>query len=178
MKKKLAILLVAVFAFSLCFASVAYAAPGPGGNGDNTGGNLEDRIQHTQERLGFLETIQPLVQEMVQNRGEIKSLSTQLREQVQLAKEHLQALRGDIDNVTPEQLQELEQLRTQLFECRRDLVATNANMSQLRNRIRNGRQNRNYEDIENAYNGVIGIQQQRMDTLQKMIQLNQQICQI
>ncbi len=175
MKKKLAIILIVAFAFTLFGATVAYAAPNDNGN---QGGNMQDRIDKAQERLAFLEEIQPLIQQMTQNRGQIKSLKTQLREQIKLAKAHIDGLKGDIDNVTDEQLAQLTQLKTQLQQCRVDLAQTNPTMTQQRQQIRTARRNRNYDTIKAAYGKVISAQQQRMETLRQMIQLNEQICQI
>ena len=175
MKKRFALVLVLAFAASLLLSTTAYAAPGDQGN---PGGNIQDRIERAQERLQFLETIQPLVQTMQENREAVVALREQLREQAQLARAHVLALRAQLDDLTDEQLALMQQLHQQLQERRHELAQTNPNMRHLTQQIRAGRRNRDYDSIVDAYNQVISMQQQRLTIMQQLIDINAQIAQI
>ncbi len=169
MKRKIAVIISVVLVLSLITGTVAYA-----GNGNGSG----DTADKGQERQKFLEQLSPLIQQIKANREQIQALHTELIEVHQQARAHVAELRENTDEVTDEQLDELKGLVKQLRDCRNDLVDTNPDMVRERLRLRNMKRSRNYEEILAAYGSVIRLQEQRMEQMQKMIQINEQIIEV
>ncbi len=160
MKKRIAIISAVVFALTLFTGTIAYA------------GNFADKVQ---TRIDRLEKVRPLLQEVVANRTEIKSLNTKLRAEHLNAKANIKKLLGDVGSITNEQIEEIQSLAADIRGCRNALAATNPQMVQYRQELRTARRSRDYAGIEKAYGNIIGVQEARITQINKLIELNQKI---
>ncbi|MEZ4358488.1 MAG: hypothetical protein R2876_07770 [Eubacteriales bacterium] len=170
MKKRIAIILSVVFIFTVFTGSVAYAA-----NGNNSSSTTSNGMK---TRSQYIEEIKPLVNEIVANKEQIKSLTRELNTVRQQAQVCIENYKEDIDSVTEEQIQEMQRIMSQIKECNTTLKNSNASMEKNRQNLRTMKQNKNYEAIKTAYKNIISIQEQRIERIQKLIELNKEILDI
>lgn len=182
MKKRIAAVLMIVLALSMLMATVAYAEDGSNGSNPQTTQSTQlsdsgkpDRAAKKAERLKFFEQVRPLIQEIKNNREQIKTLKQEFAALRLQVKERLEALKQNPGSLTQEQLQLLKTLKTQLRDCKDALIGTNINMSQHRLTLRQMRRGRNYEAVLTAYGNIITIQKERMERLSNMKEICQQI---
>lgn len=169
MKKRIAIVLSVIFIFTIFTGSVAYAANG--NNTDNTSNGIKTRSEYINE-------IKPLVDEIVANRAEIKSLKTELVQVRQKTKSYIKGLKAEVGSITQEQIEKLQGILSEIKECRTTLIGTDTLMIRHRDSLRSTIRSRNYEAIKTAYQNIITVQQKRIEQIKKLIQLNKEILDI
>jgi chromosome segregation ATPase len=167
---KRVILLVLTVALTLAaFSATAFAAGGE---------RLGEAAQRAQERADFLNKIQPLIDEVADNRAELLSLKAELASQRSAAAAHLAALKADPDAVTDDQLATAQRLKGEIKDCRASLNNTDTQMKEYRQQLKTSRRSRDYDSVEAAYNGIISLQQQRITLITQLIDLNKQVAAI
>ena len=162
MKKKLTLMIAVVLAVTLFTGTVALA-----GNGNNAPGMTQDRLQ-------YMDQIRDQIEEVLANRSQIAALRGQLVELREQTRDHLQELKNNPDGVTDTQLEAAQSIADQIKAAREAMNATNGDMRQTRQELRTARRNRDYEGMITAYNAVIKVQEQRIQQLQKLVELHKQ----
>lgn len=162
MKKKLTLMIAVVLAVTLFTGTVALA-----GNGNNAPGMTQDRVQ-------YMDQIRDQIEEVLANRSQLAALRGQLVELREQTRDHLQELKNNSDGVTDAQLEAAQSIANQIKTAREALNATNDNMRQYRQELRTARRSRNFEGMIAAYNGVISVQEQRIQLLQQLVALHEQ----
>lgn len=169
MKKRIAIIISAVLIFTIFTGTVAYAM-----NGDGSGATSNAMKTRTQ----YIEEIQPLVNEIISNRAQIKTLKTELAMVRQQSKAHVQELKANVGSVTEEQIEKLQGILSQIKDCRTTLLSTDALMIRHREGLRTTMRSRNYEAIKTAYKNIMTVQEKRIEQIKELIQLNKDILDI
>jgi hypothetical protein len=177
MKKKLVIALTVLFAFLLMLGNTAaFAAAGNAAPPVSTPAPKATNKYGTREsRLAFLQEIKPLLEEIAFNRLQLKSFDNALITARQSAQAHIKALRANVKNVTAARLAKLSDLLLQIKQVHVHFTAGDGGIGQQLKNLRSGRLGKDYDAIKLAYANISSIQQQRIDNLQKLIDLYNQI---
>ena len=132
--------------------------------------------QGRQDGSQDMDRIRDQIEECIENRAQIAALNAQLLELRTQTRTRLQEMRDNPDSVTDEQIEAARNIAAEMQTLRERLTATNQEMRQQRQTLRNVRRARNYEGIIAAYGDILRIQEQRITMLQQMVELHQQVC--
>ncbi len=177
MKKKIAVLISILFALSLTFMASAAMAQSfnPPKSTPSTTAKPGKAKGKAAERLAFITEIQPLLDEIVTNRQQIKTLQNNLVTAKQAALKHIDVLKTDLSKVTAEQLAKISDLIAQVKAVRIDFNASNTDMGKEIHKLRGNRNSRKYDALKTAYENIIQVQEERIDSFKKLISLYNQI---
>ncbi len=176
MKKSFFVILAFVFAFSLLFGSLTALAeplsvppvstPKPTKTPKAT--SNPDIIA---QRLAFLKEVQPLLDEIASNRRQIKTLQADLVTARQLALAHIDALKADVAKVSADRLTKISDFVAQVNQIRIDFGNSNIKMLKEKQILRGNLKSKNYAALKAAYQNIIRVQENRIDNLEKLIDL-------
>lgn len=166
MKRKIAIILVVVFAVILFTGTVAYAEE------KTKADKVHEKVQ---EKLEALKEMEPILAEISANRTEVRALSQELRAQHKACKAYISGLRENPDEITEEQIQEFKDILAEIRGHREELKSTNPQMVSERQNFRTARKNRDYDSMKTALQNIVGLQEERIVKLNGLIDLYKQI---
>ena len=160
MRKILALMLVLGL---LLTGSYAYAAGGGAVPGTGTNKKVQDSVwkEHKAE-------IQALIQTVSQNHKEIAQLKTTDQEKLKQIRVAIKALRKDPNALTEDKIAQIKENMTLVRSDRMEIAGTTGLILTENLELQMHKRNRDWQGAMENLNNIIGVQQKRMDLLNKL----------
>lgn len=156
MKTKTIITICLVTVMAMVFATTAFAQ-NPG-SGQEWGANQTFRNEFQQKAALA-----------AQNRAEVQSLLGQIRQEGQLLRQKIQALRDNPGSLSPEELAEIREGIRLINSGRRELGQTLGSVIRQSLQMRENRLNGNFNGCMENMDNILAIQEARINTLNKLL---------